>query len=230
MPKFSTTQTWTDGDQVTSAKLAAIVTGLSATSNFAADSTITVDAGAIKVGTISAANINANAVTTAKILNENVTAAKLADDAVETAKIDDGAVTAAKLASDTATWAKTPSADRAIQTDMQSESPSHFVSPDVLKYHPGVAKAYGRVAHEPASFAITNAYNVTSATDGGTNSRVITLAVTMANTTYTVITTPSDGGTSTLTVSGKTTTQFTLTGSAEGAGRYFDFVVFGTLA
>ena len=228
MAKFTTTQTWADGDQVTSSKLAAIITGLSADADLASDSTITITSGAIKVGVIAAGNIGSSAVTTIKLADSAVTAAKLADDAVTTDKILAANVTAAKLASDTATWAKTPSADRAVQADMQSETASHFVSPDVMKYHPGVAKAYGKVALENGVTTITGGFNVTSATDTGSG-REITMAVTMANVNYIVVAMASSGGTP-VTVSGKTTTKFTLDASAELAGRTLEFVVFGQLA
>jgi hypothetical protein len=230
MPKFSTTQTFADGDQVTSAKMNAIVSGLSADSDLASDSTLTVAAGALKVGVIGATNIAANAVTTAKITDSAITAAKLATDSVETAKIKDLNVTGAKIADATLGYSKTLAADRAGQTEMQSQDASHFVSPDVLKYHPGVAKAYGVVAWQTGVTTITGGYNTTGAIDTGSG-REITLAVTMANTNYVVVANLSDTG-QTVTVSGKTTTKFTLdtTTNAEGAGRVCNFTVFGQLA
>jgi hypothetical protein len=230
MAKFTTTQSFANSEQITSGKLNAIVSGLSADADLAADGTIVVSAGALRVGVLSATNLQSNSVTTAKIADANVTTGKLADLAATEGKIAAGAVTAGKIADEAVTYAKTLPADRAVQADMQAESAAHFTSPDVLKFHPGVAKAYGRVAMETASAAITGGYNVTSATDTGTNSREITLGITMANTNYVVIATPSDGGSAVVTVSGKTTTKFTLTGSAEGTGRYIEFVVFGQRA
>lgn len=230
MAKFTTTQTFADAEQVTSTKLNAIISGLSADADLAADSTITITSGAIKVGVISASNIGADAVTTAKILNANVTAAKLATDAVETAKIKDANVTEAKLASDSVSWTKTLTADRAVQADMQSETASHFVSPSVLKYHPGVSKAGGIVAFENGSATVTGAYNVTSATDTGSG-RQVTLAVTMANTLYRVQACYIDSGSvgAALAVTVNSTTQFTIYGT-EATGRKIMFDVFGTLA
>jgi hypothetical protein len=206
----------------------AIVSGLSADSDLAADSTLTVAAGALKVGVIGATNIAANAVQTAKIADDAVTGPKIADDAVDTNHIADGAIEAAQIADEAVTYAKTLPADRAVQADMQSETASHFVSPDVLKYHPGVAKAYGTVAFENSVVTITGGYNVTSATDGG-STRVITLAVTMANANY-VVTLTGNGGGSQFNVTNKTATQFTIDGPAEASGRTVSFVVFGTLA
>lgn len=228
MAKFTTTQTFADTEQVTSTKLNAIIGGLSADADLAADSTITVTSGAIKVGVIAAGNIAADAVTTVKILDANVTAGKLATDSVTTAKIAALNVTEAKLAADSVSWLKTLTADRAVQADMQSETAAHFVAPSALKYHPGIAKAYGTVAFENGVVTVTGGYNVTSATDTGTG-REITLAVTMANTNY-VVTATGNGGGSQFDVTGKTTTKFTLSGPAEAASRTVSFVVHGALA
>jgi hypothetical protein len=228
MAKFTTTQSFANSEQITSGKLNAIVSGLSADADLAADGTIVVSAGALRVGVISQTNLQSNSVTTAKIADANVTEGKIAAGAVTEGKIAAGAVTAGKIADEAVTYAKTLPADRAVQADMQAESAAHFTSPDVLKFHPGVAKAYGRVALETGSVAITGGYNVTSATDTGSG-REITLSITMANTNYVVIATASSGGTP-VTVSGKTTTKFTLDASLEAAGRYIEFVVFGQRA
>ena len=230
MAKFTTTQVWTDGEQTTSAKFNAMISGLSASTDLAADSTITITSGAIKVGVIAAGNLASDAVTTAKILDANVTAAKLASDSVTTAKILDSNVTTAKIADANVSWAKTLTADRAVQADMQSETASHYVSPDVVKYHPGVSKAGGTVAFENGSAAMTGGYNVSGATDTGTG-RQVTLSVTMANTLYRVQACYIDSGSvgAALAVTINSATQFTIYGT-EGAGRKIMFDVFGTLA
>ena len=228
MAKFTTTQSFADGDQLTSTTLNAIVSGLSLSADSVDASTVTVAAGVISVGTISAGNIGANAVTTVKINDLAVTTAKINDLAVTAGKLAADSVTTAKILDANVSWAKTLTADRAVQADMQSETASHYVSPDVLKYHPGVAKAYGTVGLENGVTTITGGYNITSATDTGSG-REITMAITMANTNYIVVGTASSGGTP-VTVSGKTTTKFTLDASAEVAGRTISFLVFGQLA
>ena len=230
MAKFTTTQTFADAEQVTSTKLNAIISGLSASADLAADSTITITSGAIKVGVIASGNLAADAVTTAKILDANVTAAKLASDSVTTAKILDSNVTTAKIADANVSWAKTLTADRAVQADMQSETASHYVSPDVVKYHPGVSKAGGTVAFENGVATVTGGYNVTGATDTGTG-RQVTLSVTMANTLYRVNACYIDTGSvgAALAVTINSATQFTIYGT-EAAGRKIMFDVFGTLA
>lgn len=230
MAKASTTINFADGDQVTSTKLDQIIGGFSLESDSVDATTVTLSSGVLSVGTISAGNIGANAVTTVKILDANVTAAKLATDAVETAKIKDSAVTTAKIADANVSWAKTLTADRAVQADMQSETASHFVSPDVLKYHPGVSKAGGIVAFENGSATVTGGYNVSGATDTGSG-RQITLSVTMANTNYRVHCTYQDGSSvgAALAVTNNSTTQFTIYGT-EATGRKIVFDVFGQLA
>jgi len=228
MAKFTTTITFADGTQVTSARLNEIISGLSLASDSVDGTTITLSSGVLSVGTIAAGNIGALAVGTAALAAGAVTAAKLGAQAVETANIKLLNVTGATIAEETIPWTKTLTADRAVQADMQSETASHFVPPNVIKYHPGVAKAYGTVALENGVTTITGGYNITSATDTGSG-REITMAVTMANTNYVVMGTASSGGTP-VTVSGKTTTKFTLDASAETAGRTISFLVFGQLA
>ena len=228
MAKATTTITFADGTQVTSARLNEIISGFALGADSVDATTITLSSGVLSVGTIAAGNIGAGAVTTVKLGDASVTAAKIGAQAVETANIKLLNVTGATIAEETIAWTKTLTADRAVQADMQSETAAHFVAPSVMKYHPGVAKAYGTVQLENGVTTITGGYNVTSATDTGSG-REITLAVTMANTNYVVMGTASSGGTP-VTVSGKTTTKFTLDASAEASGRSISFTVFGQLA
>lgn len=228
MSYFTTTINWASGLQVTSARMNEIVSGLRLASDSVDATTITLSSGVISVGVLSAANLGADSVTTVKLLNAAVTADKLATDSVTSIKIIADAITTAKIVDGAVTWLKSASADRAVQADMQSEAASHFVSPDVLKYHPGVAKAYGTVAFENGVTTVTGGYNVTSASDTGSG-REITLAITMANTNYVVEVTGNGGG-APWAVTGKTTTKFTVDGPTEAASRTFSFVVHGQLA
>lgn len=228
MSYFTTTIDFADSNQVTSAKLDQITSGLRLASESVDATTITLSSGVLSVGVLGAANLGAAIVTTVKIADANVTADKLASDSVTSTKILDGAVTVDKLASESVTYAKTETDDRATQADMQSETASHFVPPNVVKYHPGVAKAYGTVAFENGVATVTGGYNVTSASDTGSG-REVTLAVTMANTNYVVFATGNGGG-SQFNVTGKTTTKFTLDGPVEASGRTVSFIVFGQLA
>jgi hypothetical protein len=230
MAKATTTITFADGDQVTSTKLNQIISGFSLSSDSVDATTVTQSSGVLSVGTLSAANYGALSVGTSALAATSVTAAKLATDAVETAKIKDAAVTTVKIADANVSWAKTLTADRAVQADMQSETASHFVAPDVLKYHPGVAKAYGIVSAVNGSATLTGGYNITSATESGAD-RVIALSVTMANTNYVVLAayedTTSTGNAPAIHT--KTTTGFSI-GTTEAAGRKVVFTVFGQLA
>jgi hypothetical protein len=228
MAYATTTISFTDGLQVTSARLNEIVSGFRIASDSVDGTSVTLTAGVLSVGTLSAANLGADSVTTVKILDLNVTTGKIADLAVTAGKLAADAVTAAKILDGAVTFAKTLTADRAVQADMQSETASHFVSPDVLKFHPGVAKAYGTVSFENGVTTITGGYNITSASDGGTT-RVVTMAITMANTNYIVLATGNGGG-SQYNCTAKTTTTFTLEGPAEAASRSCSFVVFGQRA
>lgn len=192
-------------------------------------STITLTAGVLSAGVFSASNYGALSVGTAALAELAVTAGKLAADSVTTAKILDLNVTGAKIAETTIAWSKTLTADRATQADIQSGTASHFVPPDVLKYIPGVAKAYGRVSFANGSATITGGFNVSGGTDLGL-SRRITLTNAMADTNYTVVANCNETGAPVnWTIS--SATQFILEGpGTEASGREISFAVYGTLA
>lgn len=232
MAKATTTINFADGDQVTSTKLDQIIGGFALGADSADGTTITINgSGVISLGTVTAANMGANAVTTNTILDANVTAAKLATDAVETAKIKDAAVTNAKILDGTILFVKFGAAALATQAEMQSETASKLAAAATMKYHPGIAKAYGTVSLVSGVTTITGGYNVTSAIDTGTG-RQITLSVTMANTNYQVLVTYKDTGAvaNSVAYSVDSATQFTLQAGAEAAGRAVTFIIFGQLA
>lgn len=228
MSYFTTTITWGTGLQATSDRLNEIVSGLRLSGDSVDGTTITLSSGALSVGVLGAANLGADSVTTTKILDGNVTLAKLAADSVNASKIVALSITGGLIAETTIGWSKTLTADRANQADMQSETASHFVSPDVLKYHPGAAKAYGRISFANGSGTVTGGYNISGATDTGSG-REVTLANAMANTSYVVVATPSAGG-APVNYTINSTTKFTLDGPTEGSGRELAVVIYGQLA
>jgi hypothetical protein len=230
MAKATTTITFADGDQITSAKLNQIMSGFSLGADSVDGVTILNAAGVLSMGVAAAANIGADAVTTSKILDENVTAAKLATDAVETAKIKDAAVTTAKVADATLTFAKLATAAVGTQTDNQSEAASKLVAAAFAKYLPPMAKAYGRVDLANGSAALTGAYNVASATESGTD-REIVFTTAMANANY-VVTLGYESASpiaSIPVVSAKSASGFTISPGAEAASRFIVFTVHGQL-
>jgi len=226
MAKFTTTVDFADGDQVTPTKLDQIVSGLSADTDLAADGTIVVSSGAIRVGTLSATNYGALSVGTAALAATGVTAAKLAADAVETAKIKDAAVTAAKMAADSVAWTNTLTADRATKTDMQSQAASHFVSPDIMKHHPGVSVAGGVLTM--ATGGIVGSHGVSGTATGTSTLRTVTLSSTMANTNYRVQISQEDSSTTANApvITAKSETTFTVNSGATKVA----FDVFGQIA
>lgn len=227
MAKATTTITFANGDQVTSTKLNQIISGFSLGADSVDGSTITLNSGVLSLGVVVEANYGAASIPTAALKDSSVTAAKLAADAVETAKIKDLNVTGAKIAEETIAFTKTLTADRAVQADMQSQTAAHFISPDVLKYHPGVAKATGSV--NMATGTIAGGYGVTGSASGTSTSRTITLSAAMANTNYTVaITAVNTSGllSNAPVVTAKTTTTFTINSGGDAEM----FAVFGQLA
>lgn len=226
---IDTTQTFSDGDTVTSTKLNNIADQSTFTSDAITGSTLAVDSGKLKVNTISASQISTDAVTTNKIQNNSITAEKILDGEITSSKLPDSVISESKLADGSVTYAKIDSTIFADQSETEAETASKVVEADFLKYHPGVAKAYGIVNYESGSATVTGGYNVTSATDTG-NSRKVTLSVTMANTSYVVVC-GTEGWTNDIEVTGKTTTSFDLNPDGlEGSGKKLTFTVFGQLA
>lgn len=230
MAKATTTITFADGDQLTSTKLNQIISGFSLGADSVDGMTILNTAGELSLGVAAAANIGANAVTTDKVLNESITAAKLATDAVETAKIKDSAVTVAKVADASLTFAKLAVLAVGTQAENQSETASKLVAAAFAKFLPGMAKAYGRVDLAPGSAALTGAYNVSSATESGTD-REIVFATAMANANY-IVTIGYENASpiaSIPVVSAKSASGFTISPGAEAASRFIVFTVHGQL-
>lgn len=236
MAKFTTTITFADGDQITSAKLNEIISGLS----FAADAvvsgntTLIVSSGALKVGTITASELGAFAVTapaiaadaviTSKLLDLNVTTGKLANDAVTTIKILDGNVTFAKLAT----------AAVGTKAEVQASTASKLLAADLAKHLPGVAKAFGSVATLASSRVLTGAHNVASVARVSAGATSVTFTEAMSSALYAVTTsgtyTSASGVDRNYTIYDKSTSGFKVHHSAEATPEGFDFAVFGTLA
>ena len=100
MAVISTGQTFSDGEQVTAAKLNTAVNGSTFDSGAVDNASTQLSGGAIivKDSGVTTAKIADSNVTTAKIADANVTTAKIADSNVTTAKIADASITVAKLA------------------------------------------------------------------------------------------------------------------------------------
>jgi len=78
MAKLSTTQTFSNGDQVTATTLTNIIGGASIASDSVDSSTITVSgSGVLSVGVVQGANIGNGTIDTDNIINNNVTLAKI---------------------------------------------------------------------------------------------------------------------------------------------------------
>lgn len=229
MPHFTTSTTFSDGQQITSTLLNGITINLRLGGDSVDGTTVTLSGGgALSVGVLTSTNYGAGSVLTVALGDAQVTAAKLATDAVETAKLKDAAVTGVKIAADTIPFTATLPADRATKTDMQSQTAAHWVTPDVLKYHPLVPKVIGNVAFSNGSAAVTGSVNVASAADLG-DSRRITLTTAFANTNYVIVASCNEGNVP-VTWTKISASQFTLGGPSEAADRVISFVAFGELA
>lgn len=233
MAVVDTGKTWANGDQLTPANLNLQWSGATFNSGAVDDSSTTLSSGSIIIKDLG--------VTTAKLAANAVTAAKLAttqdwsgltitlpDDCVSEASIADGAVTTARLGANAVTYAKV---DVATQAEQEGESGAGIVTPDVFKYNPAAAKAYGVVSYDSSTPTVSGGYNVdSSATDVSSDTRGITFTNAMDDANYTVVAT-AQGASFYVRVLNKSTTGFQVAGNtSEASGRSISFAVFGTLA
>lgn len=205
-------------------------------------------------GAVTESKLANNAVSTDRIQDDAVTEDKLANlsvgndqltaNAVETDNILDGAVTGDKLAEDAVTYDNVTPATAA---QLQAQSAAGIVTPDVIKYSPIAASAWGRYQwrqedDQPAtsggniegvSFNIdvdaTNAYDNNDVNDNVTTSRVIfDQACTTDEYTVIVSTEGVNAGDFNLAVVNKTEDHFEIKSDiSPSATRFITFVVFG---
>lgn len=253
--------TYSTGDQVTAANLNALVD--SATFDDPADETsLEKNTGTgklqVKDGGVSTAKIADLGVTTAKLAATSVTTAKIGANAVTNAKlelsgsgvgavagsasaatganvIEPASIDTAELADDSVTYAKV---DTATQAEQEAESAAGVVTPDVLKYHPGVAKAWGKVTQDStvsANPTLDVDYNIASVANHPGESQWVdvTLDNAMADTNYIVTAVIAEpAGTDEnreLCVEIVSESVFSVGGNTN-ADRSFFFSVFGNLA
>ena len=226
---IATTQTFADGDQVTSAKLNNLISLSSFTDDAVTGTTLTVTGGKLKVGTITSAEIGANAiltvgiadnaVTTVKIADGNITSVKLANLAVTAAKIMDGSITAAKLSGNVVP----------TEAVMEAETAGYLVTPDFVKHSLRVAKAHGVVELTAGRDMMVNKLNVASASAITTTTTRIQFTTDMGATNYTVLasweSTTADA--QMVGVYNKAAGGFYLKHPVAAADKFINFVVFG---
>jgi hypothetical protein len=234
MAAITSTITFADGDQVTSAKLNEILSGSSFVAGAITGTTLVITGGALKVGTITSSEMGALSIATGSLIDASVTTAKLADGSITTAKLANLAVTGAKIAAETITFSNLSTAAVAAQSAMQSESASQLVAAATAKYSPAAAKGYGEFLITGTGRTIrANSRNISGLTRIDSTNTTVNLGANMDSEFYTVVAslvstgTPIEGS---VTVYDKAAGSFKLLHPAEGSGRSVNFVIFGKLA
>lgn len=234
MSVISTTITFADNDQVTSAKLNEIMSGASFTAGAIAGTTLSVVGGQLKVGTITSSEMGVDSVTTTALTALSVTTAKIADGAITTDKLANAGVTGGKIALATITLANVATSVFATKAVMQNKTAGYLVTPDMVKHSPGVAKAYGEFNIADATRTIkANSQNIASLTRIDATHTTVALDVNMDSANYIVLATfvgtDSSPENNAVSVYAKAAASFKLVHTSEGAGRALNFVVFGNL-
>ena len=226
--ELTTTITFADGDQVTSAKLNQIISGASFTSDAVTGSTLTVTGGKLKVGTITENELGSGCVTASQLGTSSVVTSKIYDGNVTNAKLSTGAVSRSKIL-DGALYSEHFSTDAfATKAQAQAETAGYLMGSDNVKYAMGTAKAYGEFDITTSSRSIkSNSYNVTSLTRVDSTHTTVTLTNNMSSAFYTVVVTFVGNDTQAVGVYNKAAGSFTIVHPAESSGRAINFAVFG---
>lgn len=230
---MTTTITFASGDQITSAKLNEIVSGLTFDSGDVTGSTLTVVGGQLKVGTITASEMGADSVDTGSLVALAVTTAKIAAGAITSAKIDNLAVGESQLANSSVSLSKIATALFPTQTSMEAQNGTVFVTGAFAKYLPSAAKAYGEFNITNSSRTIkNNSINIASLTRIDATHTTVTLTTNMNSANYTVVASGITDGTEHLAIDvyDKAAGSFKIFHTTEGAARAINFTVFGTHA
>lgn len=128
-------------------------------------------------------------------------------------------------------------ANKAATSDVSSESSSNvYATPARMKYHPGIAKAWGSTTGGGTPALAAESYGVSSVTDVGTGVIRFNLSITMANANYTAIPVLYENTTSVryVAVQAKATTSVTIV-VKDGSGNPADpdigvgFIILGSL-
>lgn len=230
--EITTTITFADGDQITSAKLNQIISGASFGTGAVTGTTLTVTGGKLKVGTLTSSELGTGCVTATQIAANAVTENRILDGNVTADKIADLAVTGSKIAVGNIRFDHVSATYLATQPTMESESGGVFVTPVGVKFALTTAKAFGEFDIATSSRAIkSNSYNITSLTRVDSTHTTVTLNRDMNSANYTVMATFVSTGTAEIqavSVYNKAAGSFSIMHPAESAGRAVNFVVFGT--
>lgn len=88
--------------------------------------------------------------------------------------------------------------ENADQSEMEAASSStRTVTPDVLHYHPGVAKAWAYVSESGGDYTLEESYNVSGITDNGTGDVTVTWDTDFSSADYAAIPAPHRSGSAT---------------------------------
>jgi hypothetical protein len=229
----TTTITFADNDQITSAKLNQIISGLSFNSGDITGGTLAVVAGQLKVGTITSSEMGALSVATGSLMALSVTTPKIALGAVTEDQLGNFSVTSGKIAAGIINYGHLESSLLATNGQMENEGASYLVSPDKVKRSPGAAKAYGEFNITGTGRTIkANSVNVASLTRIDSTHTTVTLTTNMNSVNYTVLVSGISDGTEDVSafVYDKAAGSFKIRHSVEASSRAINFVVFGQYA
>jgi len=232
--ELTTTIDFSDGEQVTSAKLDQIISGASFTASAVTGTTLTVTGGKLKVGTITSSEMGTASVTAPALASDSVISTKILDGNVTTAKVADLAIIAAKIADGTITFGKLATAAAATKSVMQSETAGYVVIPSMVKHSDGAAKAHGCFSLSAGARSLqSNSENIDSVLYlSSTTTRVVFDDI-MSSDAYTVVATwesNSSADNQYVSIFNKGQSYFEIKHPTEASLRRINFIVFGRLA
>lgn len=230
MGALTTTQVWSDGDQVTSGKLNDILGNSTFTNDAVFNATLVNTGGKLQVGVIDAVNLGVNSVTSSAIAAGAVNTSEIAIGAVILSRLGTNSVDSSKIINGNVFTYHFNSSVYPTQAQTENETADLLLTPSNLKFAPMIPKVHGGFSIANTTRNIRgNSYNVQAITRIDSTHTEVTIARDMIGTAYTAIASFESSGTENLSATcyDRQAGSFKIMHPAEAAGRAVSFVLLG---
>jgi len=145
-------------------------------------------------------NSSGNILSSIALTDNSVTNAKVADDAIGVVELSATGTASSStfLRGDNAWAAPGGGPSQANQTAIEAETNQDtYIPPDLIRYAPGIAKAWGHITYSTGTPTLQSNYNVGSITDNGVGDIIFNLTTAFSSANYsaqsTILTTNGEG-------------------------------------
>jgi len=230
MGVINTTQSFSDGDQVTSGKLNDITLASTFTNDAVFNATLKVTGGKLEAGVMQAANLGANSVTNSAIAAGAVQTSQIAVGAVILSRLGANSVDASKIINNNVFIYHFDSSVFALKAQVEGEAEALILTPERAKFALGTSKAHGGfpIGGTPRTLR-PNSYNVSSITRIDSTHTQVNITRNMNSVNYVAWAQFESGGTENLscTTYDRQVGSFKIMHPAEAANRSVSFGILG---